>query len=372
MVPPVSEGLRDIARSLPKERCAAPTFTLAQADALAAASRLPRDELERGLSELTTPERVDLYERVEQLRWFLPQGFAAELAKAAREGSEALGITSDGLAGRFPQLFELARTSGVVPDRADSLLASLSWSVAQVACRDGSPAARAHVLERALQILGSPYSRAYWDLDRLIDHGLDVRYPEDGQLTPFARAVEERFGSETTYANRQPEVFQTPYVDLVRVLSALQLRPGEQVTDLGSAYGRLGFVLGRTRPDVPFVGYELLAERVAEARRVAQAHGLENVRYEPANLADPHVRLSGEVFFAYDPFSEATLAKVLAKLREHAASRPIRLVAVAGEQYFIPTLRKQGWLDGGRRLALPGRRDTYVFNSILDSPGARP
>lgn len=73
-----------------------------------------------------------------------------------------------------------------------------------------------------------------------------------------------------------------------------RLRNGIEVADVGCGRGRAANLLARAFPRSRFVGYDLSPEAVASARAEAQAGGLENVRFEVADVA----RL--DVFGRYD------------------------------------------------------------------------
>lgn len=120
--------------------------------------------------------------------------------------------------------------------------------------------------------------------------------------------------------------FQTPYSELVEISENLNPQDGETWLDLGAGYGRLGVVLGFLRPQVHFVGYEFVDERVQEASRIYAAWGLKNAKIKKADLVAEEIT-DADVYFIYDFGSRAEVFKVLEKLREKAKMKSITLVA---------------------------------------------
>lgn len=121
----------------------------------------------------------------------------------------------------------------------------------------------------------------------------------------------------------------TPYVELRAMLERLSPRPGETVIDLGAGYGRMGFVLARHFSQVRFVGYELVAERVAEGRRALDLAGARapGVRLEAADLAAESFELPpAEHYFIYDYGSRGAIDKTLGDLRRIAGRRAITVI----------------------------------------------
>ncbi len=129
-----------------------------------------------------------------------------------------------------------------------------------------------------------------------------------------------------TWAHLSPQIFQTPYAELARVVA--EVDPNSNIprwADLGAAYGRLGIVLSELRPAAEFVGIELVAERVREGRRVYAALGLDPENLHCANLAKcdlPDV----DLYFIYDFGTRTETAIVLEGIRRRAARKPIVVV----------------------------------------------
>ncbi|MGZ3713622.1 MAG: class I SAM-dependent methyltransferase, partial [Bdellovibrionota bacterium] len=91
----------------------------------------------------------------------------------------------------------------------------------------------------------------------------------EAQLGPVS-ANQER------WEKQGPAVFMTPYTELRKILTELSPKGGQLVIDLGAGYGRMGFVLKSHFPEVRFIGYELVAQRVEEGRLALSAHACKN------------------------------------------------------------------------------------------------
>ena len=65
----------------------------------------------------------------------------------------------------------------------------------------------------------------------------------------------------------------TPYTEITEILQRLELKPGDQLIDLGAGYGRIGFVMGHNYPESIFIGYEAVSERV-----IGSAAGIASIR----------------------------------------------------------------------------------------------
>jgi hypothetical protein len=111
------------------------------------------------------------------------------------------------------------------------------------------------------------------------------------------------------------EKLLTPYTELRLLLSQLELKDGDTIIDLGAAYGRMGFVLGRHYPEVYFVGYELAKERVEHGNECLKRHGCLRAELRHVDLSDRHFELSSATyFFIYDYGSRAAIEKTLQDL----------------------------------------------------------
>jgi precorrin-6B methylase 2 len=130
------------------------------------------------------------------------------------------------------------------------------------------------------------------------------------------------------------------------MLSLLSPAVGSTVVDLGAGYGRMGFVLSRHYPDVSFVGYEIVEERVSEAKRCLEHHGCQNSEMLCEDLSAKEFQpTSADFYFIYDYGSRIAISKTLNDLRTIARSHPI---VVVGRGRLSRDLIEQEnpWLSG--------------------------
>ena len=138
----------------------------------------------------------------------------------------------------------------------------------------------------------------------------------------------------------------TPYTELRWVLARLNPEPGATIVDLGAGYARLAFVLQRHWPEVNFIGYELAAARLEEARRVLHGLGLApRIQLLVADLcAADFTPPDAAAYFLYDYGTRAAIAKTLGDLRTIARRRPIILVG-RGRATRDAVERGEPWLS---------------------------
>ncbi len=119
-----------------------------------------------------------------------------------------------------------------------------------------------------------------------------------GTMASFGEALHK---GHQTWVGLDPQVLNTPYSELLRLVRGLALSPGDLVIDLGAGYGRLGLVLRALHPDVRFRGYELVHERVVEGNRVLRRHGCTTAELVLQDLtADDFFLPPAQFYFLYD------------------------------------------------------------------------
>ena len=143
----------------------------------------------------------------------------------------------------------------------------------------------------------------------------------------------------------EPQKLLTPYTEIRSLLETLNPQPGQIVVDLGAAYGRMGFVIAKCFPQVNFVGYEYVGERVEEGRRCLARLAFDSrIRMEHADLAanDFHP-VAADFYFIYDFGTLKAIEKTLYDLKRIAKQRPITLVGRGRHcRYLIET--RHSWL----------------------------
>jgi len=117
---------------------------------------------------------------------------------------------------------------------------------------------------------------------------------------------------------------ETSYQAIHRFIGELQLPQNFRVVDIGSGFGRLGFYLAIFRPDVRYVGIELVKERVELAKSAQRRLGLTQPWFLTGNLA--YVRLPvADAYYAYFPTNPTTSKTLLAQMKKFAKDKNIQI-----------------------------------------------
>ena len=120
----------------------------------------------------------------------------------------------------------------------------------------------------------------------------------------------------------------TPYSEIRQILAQISPHPGATIVDLGAAYGRMGFVIGEHYPEVNFVGYEFVEERVTEGSKIMLARNLNNSKLLQADLTEPNFKpIEADFYFIFDYGTRKAIEKTLQDLRETARSKKTTVVA---------------------------------------------
>lgn len=162
-----------------------------------------------------------------------------------------------------------------------------------------------------------------------------------------------------TWIGVAPSTFLTPYAELREMIERLAPPPGARFVDLGAGYGRLGFVLGRHFAEAHFLGYELVAERVAEGMLALERQGCQQARLVTTNLAASDFRTErADFYFIYDFGERAAIEKVLGDLREVARSGALTVIG-RGRATRDAIERGHPWLAGVRTAEHCGNYSIY-------------
>lgn len=133
---------------------------------------------------------------------------------------------------------------------------------------------------------------------------------------------------EKRYGHEQYVYQGTPYNYIRLLLSLVGINQHDVVYDLGSGYGR--FVLyGATVTDATFRGVEIVPERIAYSEAIRRRLGLTNVRLLLGNVLN-HSWNDGTVFFLFNPFTDATMRRVMERLKSIASERTITILTWGG------------------------------------------
>lgn len=138
----------------------------------------------------------------------------------------------------------------------------------------------------------------------------------------------------------------TPYTELREILERVRPVAGQTVVDFGAAYGRLAFVMARHFPEVSFIGYEVVPERVHETRRCMTERPCPRARIEEADVARPEfVPPRAEVYFIYDFGTRDAIEKCLQDLRAISSRHGMVTVVGRGRATRDAIERHHPWLS---------------------------
>lgn len=196
-----------------------------------------------------------------------------------------------------------------------------------------------------------------------VDRWLGFRLaPIEGALSESGcrlRAPEGSGEKQELWFGLDPQSLLTPYTEIRYLLEKLNLQSGQTVIDLGAGYGRMGFVVNRHFPGVRFVGYEYVGERVQEAKRLFNLHGLKDCFVQHADLSSSKfIPLSADFYFLYDYGTLKAIEKTLYDLKRIARSRVVTLIARGRHcRYLID--RSHPWLKKAHPLESESRVSIY-------------
>lgn len=151
----------------------------------------------------------------------------------------------------------------------------------------------------------------YDHLDEFLSGILQLRAPEDTNITP-----------EPEMVFYQP----TPVRHIVHLITLAAFTASDVLVDIGSGLGHVPLLVS-ILTGIRAVGIELNPSYVSSARECARNLGLERVAFlrQDARTAD---LTAGTLFYLYTPFTGALLQAVLARLRQEAATRTIRVATL--------------------------------------------
>ena len=133
------------------------------------------------------------------------------------------------------------------------------------------------------------------------------------------------------WIGKSVQTFSTPYTELRSLLEDLKNTEKEFIVDLGAGYARLAHVMAAHASNSQFLGYEIVAERVAEGLRMINSHGLQRARLECCDASEINfTELGARTFFIYDFGSRRDVEKCLDNLKFLASKTPITIVGRGG------------------------------------------
>ena len=135
-------------------------------------------------------------------------------------------------------------------------------------------------------------------------------------------------GGNQTWVGLSHQTLQTPYHELVELCEILNPSPDSSVIDLGAGYGRLGLVLTAFYPQVHFLGFEFVSERVIEGSRIFLEYGCQRASLVEQDLTSDEFTLpSAEYYFLYDYGTLMHIRKTLKQLEKIALKKNFKVIA---------------------------------------------
>ncbi len=170
-------------------------------------------------------------------------------------------------------------------------------------------------------------------------------------------------GHQQLWFGLAPRDLQTPYLEIRRLLSAVG--GSGLVVDLGAAYARMAFVIERHFPEMSFVGFEYVGERVAEARRALTAFGALRSRVDHVDLTSSAFKMpAADVYFIYDYGTPAAIEKTLYDLRRATRGRMVIVVARGRVCRYAIESRHSSWLM--KKDPLEAESAVTIYRSLID------
>ncbi len=179
-------------------------------------------------------------------------------------------------------------------------------------------------------------------VDAMADFNLQPRYS-------YSRRNYDAYDDPFSYT-LDPGRFLTSYNDYVRIFAALNLKPGQKLVEIGSAFGRGALAFGVMAPQGSYVGYEIVEERFRQAERMADSFGLENVKFFKKDIFKSKIECA-DYYFMFNPKEFDALTGLEDQLRECARQRPVMVIR-------------------GRETPLPADQKKWLKSVTLDDPWA--
>jgi len=133
---------------------------------------------------------------------------------------------------------------------------------------------------------------------------------------------------QQTWVGLDLQTLQTPYHELQALCHFIKPSKGSLVVDLGAGYGRLGLVLNLLFPQVKFVGFELVPERVHEGVRIYSLLNCQRAQLLQQDLSEDHFVIPlADYYFIYDYGNLSEIKKTLNQLEEIVSKKNFQVIA---------------------------------------------
>lgn len=131
-----------------------------------------------------------------------------------------------------------------------------------------------------------------------------------------------------TWVGLSHQTLQTPYSELKKMCELIKPEALSTVVDLGAGYGRMGLILKAFYPEVQFLGYEYVIERVREGQRILDLYDCQKAVLKQQDLTEQEFELPlAEYYFVYDYGTVPHLRKTLKQFEKLADRHMFKLIA---------------------------------------------
>lgn len=193
-----------------------------------------------------------------------------------------------------------------------------------------------NILRKQNRFLGTSLIRMFdW-----IDSVFKINFDDGTESEEIAKGSLERY-----YINSGLHV-QSSYSQILLILKKLDINSESIIYDLGSGFGRVGFVVGILYPAAHFFGFEILESRVQKSNQISRDWNIHSkIQFITKDLGqDSESYETANIFYLYDPFQEETYKKVIEKINFVAQQKKIQIVTKGASKDFVVSLSiKNKW-----------------------------
>lgn len=165
-------------------------------------------------------------------------------------------------------------------------------------------------------------------LDKILDFNIDQIEEVLNNDNQSYYNTRLQVGESQKWFGLDPQVLQTPYHEIHDFFSLLAKRKINKVIDLGAGYGRVAIVMQSFFPNAHFAGYEIVEERVVEAKRVFEKLTIDNnCQMYSEDITQWEELPHADLYFIYD-FSEfEDVRKILTFISQSMYKKKFFIVA---------------------------------------------
>lgn len=190
----------------------------------------------------------------------------------------------------------------------------------------------------------------FYELEHQLDQAKDPLKPVS-QMSLYRAfdVLDDIFGmhydfSETASITQKERLYegagggvQSSYASVLLALRYLPLPKAAKFIDLGSGYGRLGFVIGLLRPDVEFYGFEYVNTRVQAANKICMNLQInQNVHFLTQDLSKSDFQIPvADVYYIFDSFTDETFQIVMAQLEQLALTHHMIVITKGNARLWM-------------------------------------